>query len=91
MASFFLRSVALAVALSVLAGVSLFAGGNLSPRLHEDRGHRRVIVVLALLGLLAVSLLQGMLPLILGRIVVVWWSMSNRLGLHEGVPCVPKG
>lgn len=91
MASFFLQSVALAVALSVLAGVSLFAGGNLSPSLHEDRGNRWAIVVLALRGLLAASLLEGMLPLILGRIVVVWWIMSNRPGLHEGVPCVPKG
>jgi protein-S-isoprenylcysteine O-methyltransferase Ste14 len=44
--------VALAVALFVLAGVSLFADGNLSPGVREDRGNRWVIVVLALLGLL---------------------------------------
>ena len=44
--------VALAVALSVMAGVSLFAGGNLSPGLREDRGNRWVIVALALIGLL---------------------------------------
>jgi len=44
--------VALAVAFAVLASVSLFAGGNLSPGVREDRGNRWVIVVLALLGLL---------------------------------------
>jgi protein-S-isoprenylcysteine O-methyltransferase Ste14 len=44
--------VALAVALSVMAGASLFAGGNLSPGLREDRGNRWVIVALALIGLL---------------------------------------
>jgi protein-S-isoprenylcysteine O-methyltransferase Ste14 len=44
--------VALAVALSVMAGASLFAGGHLSPGLREDRGNRWVIVALALIGLL---------------------------------------
>jgi hypothetical protein len=48
--------VALAVALAVLAGVSLFAGGNLSPGVREDRGNRWVIGVLTLLGLLAAYL-----------------------------------
>src|SRR5215510_70966 len=48
--------VALTVALSVLAGASLFAGGNLSPGLCEDRSNRWVIVALALLGLLAAYL-----------------------------------
>jgi protein-S-isoprenylcysteine O-methyltransferase Ste14 len=48
--------VALTVVLAVLAGVSLFAGGNLRPGLREDRGNRWVIVALALLGLLAASL-----------------------------------
>jgi protein-S-isoprenylcysteine O-methyltransferase Ste14 len=42
----------LAVALAVMAGASLFAGGNLSPGLREDRGNRWVIVALALIGLL---------------------------------------
>ena len=32
--------VTLAVALAVLAGLSLFAGGNLSPGLREDRRNR---------------------------------------------------
>ena len=48
--------VALAVVLFVLAGVSLFAGGNLSRGLREDRGNRWVIGALLLLGLLAASL-----------------------------------
>jgi protein-S-isoprenylcysteine O-methyltransferase Ste14 len=48
--------VALAVALAVMAGASLFADGNLSPGLREDRGNRWVIVALALLGLLAAYL-----------------------------------
>jgi protein-S-isoprenylcysteine O-methyltransferase Ste14 len=48
--------VALAVALVVLAGVSLFAGGNLSAGVREDRGNRWVIIALTLLGLLAAYL-----------------------------------
>jgi protein-S-isoprenylcysteine O-methyltransferase Ste14 len=43
---------ALAVMLALLAGASLFADGNLSPGLREDRGNRWVIVALALIGLL---------------------------------------
>jgi protein-S-isoprenylcysteine O-methyltransferase Ste14 len=45
--------VALAVALAVLAGGSLFADGNLSPGVREDRGNRWVIGALILIGLLA--------------------------------------
>src|SRR2546428_12540021 len=48
--------VVLAVALAVLAGVSLFADGNLSPGVHEDRSNRWVIGALTLLGLLAAYL-----------------------------------
>jgi len=44
--------IALALALSVLAGASLFAGGNLSPGVREDRGNRWVILAFALIGLL---------------------------------------
>jgi protein-S-isoprenylcysteine O-methyltransferase Ste14 len=43
---------ALAVALALLAGASLFADGNLSPGLREDRGNRWVIAALALIRLL---------------------------------------
>ena len=48
--------VALAVVLAVLAAVSLFADGNLSPGVREDRGNRWVIGALTLIGLLAASL-----------------------------------
>jgi protein-S-isoprenylcysteine O-methyltransferase Ste14 len=48
--------VALAVALAVMAGASLFADGNLSPGLREDRRNRWVIAALALIGLLAAYL-----------------------------------
>jgi protein-S-isoprenylcysteine O-methyltransferase Ste14 len=48
--------VTLAVALAVLAGVSLFADGNLSPGVREDRGNRWVIGALTLIGLLAAYL-----------------------------------
>ena len=48
--------VALAVALAVLAGGSLFADGNLSPGVREDRGNRWVIGALTLIRLLAASL-----------------------------------
>jgi len=48
--------VALAVVLAVLAGVSLFADGNLSPGVREDRGNRWVIGALTLFGLLAAYL-----------------------------------
>jgi protein-S-isoprenylcysteine O-methyltransferase Ste14 len=44
--------IALAVAVFVMAGVSFFAGGNLSPGLREDRGNRWVLIAFSLLGLL---------------------------------------
>jgi protein-S-isoprenylcysteine O-methyltransferase Ste14 len=48
--------VALVVVLFVLVGVSLFAGGNLSPGVREDRRNRWIIAAVALLGLLAAYL-----------------------------------
>ncbi|HEY7490826.1 MAG TPA: isoprenylcysteine carboxylmethyltransferase family protein [Candidatus Tectomicrobia bacterium] len=48
--------VALTVAFAVLAGVSLFADGNLSPGVREDRRNRWVISAVTLLGLLAAYL-----------------------------------
>jgi protein-S-isoprenylcysteine O-methyltransferase Ste14 len=48
--------VALAVATAILAGVSFFAGGNLSTGVREDRGNRWVIVAFALIGLLGAYL-----------------------------------
>jgi protein-S-isoprenylcysteine O-methyltransferase Ste14 len=44
--------IALAVALFALSGVALFAGGNLSPGVCEDRSNRWVIAVFAVIGLL---------------------------------------
>lgn len=44
--------VALAIVLFALSGVALFAGGNLSPGIREDRSNRWVILVFALVGLL---------------------------------------
>jgi protein-S-isoprenylcysteine O-methyltransferase Ste14 len=49
--------IALAVALWIMAGAALFAGGNLSPGVREDRGNRWVFVAFALIGLL-----DGYLP-----------------------------
>jgi protein-S-isoprenylcysteine O-methyltransferase Ste14 len=63
--------VALAVALAVMAGVSLFSDGNLSPGLHEDRGNRWVIGALALIGLLA-----GYLPAYADRQEV--WTLDGN-------------
>jgi protein-S-isoprenylcysteine O-methyltransferase Ste14 len=48
--------IALAIALFALSGAALFAGGNLSPGVREDRGNRWVIVAIALIGLLDVYL-----------------------------------
>ena len=44
--------IALAVAVFVMAGVSFFAGGNLSPGVREDRGNRWVLMAFSLLGVL---------------------------------------
>jgi protein-S-isoprenylcysteine O-methyltransferase Ste14 len=44
--------IALVIVLFALSGVALFAGGNLSPGVREDRANRWVIVAFALVGLL---------------------------------------
>ncbi len=44
--------IALAIVLFALSGVAVFAGGNLSPGVREDRANRWVIVAFALVGLL---------------------------------------
>ncbi|PZR81804.1 MAG: isoprenylcysteine carboxyl methyltransferase, partial [Hyphomicrobiales bacterium] len=41
---------ALAAALFVMSGAALFAGGNLSSGVREDRGNRWVIAAFALIG-----------------------------------------
>jgi protein-S-isoprenylcysteine O-methyltransferase Ste14 len=48
--------IALAVATFVMAGAALFAGGNISPGVREDRGNRWVITALALIGVLTAFL-----------------------------------
>jgi protein-S-isoprenylcysteine O-methyltransferase Ste14 len=54
LAAFFSHAalVAIAAALFVMAGASLFADGNLSSGVREDRGNRWVLVVFTLIGLL---------------------------------------
>ncbi len=47
---------ALAVIVVALSGASLFAGGNISPGVREDRSNRWVIAVVALIGLATVFL-----------------------------------
>ena len=49
--------IALAIALFAMSGVALFAGGNLSSGVREDRGNRWVLIAFALIGLL-----DGFLP-----------------------------
>jgi protein-S-isoprenylcysteine O-methyltransferase Ste14 len=44
--------ITLTVLVFVLAGVSVFAGGNLSPGVREDRDNRWVLVAFSLIGLL---------------------------------------
>jgi protein-S-isoprenylcysteine O-methyltransferase Ste14 len=44
---------ALAIALFVMSGISLFSGGSMSPGEREDRANRWVIVIFALIGLLS--------------------------------------
>jgi hypothetical protein len=80
--------VALAVALTVMAGASVFAGGNLSPGLREDRGNRGVIVALALIGLL-----DAYLPAYTDR--KAFWTLDGDplrcLASCSSLPVVPCG
>jgi len=62
--------IALAIAFFALSGVALFAGGNLSPGVREDRGNRWVIVAFALIGLL-----DGHLPAYADRKEL--WTMDG--------------
>src|SRR6266581_8361246 len=58
LAAFFSRAalIVLAITLFALAGVALFAGGNLSPGVREDRANRWVIAAFALIGILGAYL-----------------------------------
>jgi protein-S-isoprenylcysteine O-methyltransferase Ste14 len=48
--------IALAIAVFLLAGVTLFSGGNLSPGEREDRANRWVLSAFGLIGLLSAYL-----------------------------------
>jgi protein-S-isoprenylcysteine O-methyltransferase Ste14 len=48
--------IALAIALIALSATTLFAGGNISPGVREDRGNRWVIAPIALIGFIAAFL-----------------------------------
>ena len=79
-AAFFLHPArtALALALAVLAAVSLFAGGNVSPGVREDRGNRWVLAAFALLGLL-----DGFLPACTDRLG--FWTIDGDATRWIGV------
>ncbi|HXX84660.1 MAG TPA: isoprenylcysteine carboxylmethyltransferase family protein [Casimicrobiaceae bacterium] len=62
--------VAVAIVLFALAGVSFFAGGNLSPGVREDRANRWVLVPFTVIGLL-----DGFLPA---------WTDRNDLWTLDG-------
>jgi len=62
--------VALAAVLFALAGASLFAGGNLTSGVREDRGNRWVIGVFAVIGLL-----DGFVPAWTDR--MEFWTLGN--------------
>ena len=62
--------IALTIVLFALAGVSLFAGGNLSPGVREDRANRWVLLPFVVIGLL-----DGFLPA---------WTDRNDLWTLDG-------
>jgi protein-S-isoprenylcysteine O-methyltransferase Ste14 len=76
--------VALAVALAIMAGVSLFADGNLSPGVREDRGNRWVLVAFGLIGLL-----DAYLPAYTDR--KAFWTIDGELIRWLGVVLFAAG
>ncbi|HVN82418.1 MAG TPA: isoprenylcysteine carboxylmethyltransferase family protein [Terriglobia bacterium] len=76
--------IALAIVLFSLSGVALFAGGNLSPGIREDRTNRWVIAVLILIGLLA-----GYLPAFTDRIA--FWTIDSNIIRWLGVGLFAAG
>jgi protein-S-isoprenylcysteine O-methyltransferase Ste14 len=76
--------VALALAVAVLAGASLIAGGNLSPGQREDRGNRWVLVAFALIGLL-----QAYLPAYADR--KEFWTIDGNAVRWIGVALFAAG
>ena len=70
--------IALTVAIGLLVGASLFAGGNLSPGVREDRGNRWVLTAFAVIGLLG-----GFLPAYTDRID--FWTIDGDTTRWIGV------
>lgn len=80
--------VALAIVLFALSGVALFAGGNLSPGIREDRTNRWVILVFALVGLLDAICLPTQTGRSSGSSMATrfagWASASSPWAVHCG-------
>jgi protein-S-isoprenylcysteine O-methyltransferase Ste14 len=76
--------VALAVAFAAIAVAALFAGGNLSPGVREDRGNRWVLAVFGLLGLI-----NGYLPAYTDRAEL--WTLDGGLVRWVGVALYAVG
>ena len=85
-ADFFCRPafIALSIALFVLAGVSLFAGGSLSPGVREDRGNRWVLAAFTVVGLL-----DGYLPAYTDRIG--FWTIDGNAVRWLGIVLFAAG
>jgi protein-S-isoprenylcysteine O-methyltransferase Ste14 len=80
LSAFFCRPafVALTVVLVALAIAAIFAGGNVSPGVREDRGNRWVLIVFTVVGLLA-----GYLPALTDRYAV--WTIDGNAVRWVGV------
>lgn len=76
--------IALTLAFFVMVGAALFAGGNLSPGVREDRGNRWVLVAFALIGLL-----EGYLPAYADRIE--FWTIDGAAIRWLGVALFAAG
>ena len=76
--------VALTVASFIIAVAAYFAGGNLSPGVHEDRANRWVIGVFALVGLL-----NGYMPAYTDRIS--FWTLDGETIRWFGVGLFAAG
>ncbi|HYZ42056.1 MAG TPA: hypothetical protein VE687_15775, partial [Stellaceae bacterium] len=70
--------IALAIVLSALSGTALFAGGNLSSGVREDRGNRWVIAAFG-----AIGLLLGFLPAWTDRSEI--WTINGDANRWLGV------
>ncbi len=76
--------IALAIVTFAMALVAMFAGGNLSPGVREDRGNRWVIAAFALIGLLA-----GFLPAYTDRIG--FWTIDTDAIRWLGITIFASG